>query len=688
MISYWIVLFVAVAESLAFIGLIIPGTFFIILVGFLAASGVLDLGDLIWFAAAGAILGDGISFYLGRQGIGLFKKESRIFRLDYLEKGERFFRQYGGKSVFLGRFIGPIRPVIPFVAGILKMRRRDFFLYNIASAFLWAPGCLLLGYFFGGIWKTIVLWSTRAELFLLVIFIIIGVFSLVKWLVMKKGKRFFLLVRSLGASIRHAFIENEEVKHIIARHPSFFHFLKNRFQRGEVTGLPLTLGVTVGGYLLFSLFGIIESILQSGMVVEIDVRVENLLFMFRNPFFLSLFTWISIAGKWYVLAVFSFLFSIFLWYWRKKKYIVLLWVTLLGSQALVTISKLAVHRARPELAFYLEDSFSFPSGHATVSMAFYGFLVYVTWKTIKSWNRKVNISFLGFVIIFFIGFSRLYLGVHYVSDVLGGYILGLLWIIFSVHATSWILCLKKKEKEIGEEAKVTKVFWGLFGIAAVSFAIFGSVYQPLAREVKPREMLLTVGHDPLEIFSEQRLSRYSEKLSGLPQAPISFILQAENDETLVNIFQESGWYIADDPTAQSLLQIASSVILNKSYPTAPMTPSFWNSQVHDFGFEKPTDKDSVRARHHARFWKTGVKTAEEKNIYVGVASLDVGIKYVVAHRISPDIDTEREFVFKDLAASGVAFTSKKEKLVDPVLGKNAAGDQFFTDGEAYVIDIK
>ena len=81
-------------------------------------------------------------------------------------------------------------------------------------------------------------------------------------------------------------------------------------------------------------------------------------------------------------------------------------------------------------------------------------------------------------------------------------------------------------------------------------------------------------------------------------------------------------------------------------------------------------------------------TEEGKYIYVGVASLDVGIKYVVVHTISPDIDTEREFVFADLERSGLAFTSKKEQLVNPILGKNAVGDQFFTDGKVYIIYIE
>lgn len=687
LLSYWIVLLITMAESLAFVGLVVPGTLFTVLAGFLAANGTFDLGDVIWFAAAGAIIGDGISFYLGRQGMRFFSPEGRWLKRHYLEKGERFFRKHGGKSVFLGRFIGPIRPIIPFVAGLVNMRKRDFFIYNITSAFAWSVSFILLGYFFGGIWKTIVLWSTRAELFFLVLFLIVAVFSLFKWLVIKKGKRFFLVARSVGVSIKQAFFENEEIKQLSGRFPSFFGFLKKRFQRGDPAGLSLTLGAAICTYLIFLFFGILGGILKSGTVAGTDVRVENLIFIFRNPFFLSLFTWVSLLGAWYVVIVFALLLSVFLWLWNKRGYIFLLWITLAGSQLFASLSKMALHRTRPATAFYLLDSYSFPSGHTVIATAFYGFLVYVIWKTSNSWNKKVNALFLGLIIALSVGFSRLYLGVHYLSDVAAGYLLGFFWLVFSVNIFRWIF-RPREEKSIFFPANIVVVSSVLLFAGLAWFIFVGVFYRPETREVKLKKETKIIVQDPLEIFSSRKLSRYSEKLSGLPQEPISFVVEARDDEELIGAFENAGWYLADPPNAQSLLHIASSVILNQSYPSAPITPSFWNGQVNDFGFEKPTNKDSARTRHHARFWKTGIKTEDEKNIYMGVASLDIGIKYVVAHTISPDIDTEREFVFADLKKTGAVLSFRKEPLVDPVLGKNAAGDQFFTDGETYVVDIK
>lgn len=159
--GYWIVLLISLVESLVLVGEVVPGAILIISAGFLSYQGYLDIGDLIWFAAIGAILGDGISYYLGTKGTKLFHNENKWLKASHLEFGERFFHKHGSKSIFLARFVGLLRPIVPFIAGLSGMKKSRFLFWNIASAFLWSASYLFLGYFFGNAFTAIGIWSSR-----------------------------------------------------------------------------------------------------------------------------------------------------------------------------------------------------------------------------------------------------------------------------------------------------------------------------------------------------------------------------------------------------------------------------------------------------------------------------------------------------------------------------------------------
>lgn len=181
---YGLIFLISIFESLAFVGLVIPGTTVVIAAGVLASRHLLDIGDLIWCVALGGVAGDTISFFLGRSGITLFSEKSRLFKKEYMDKGQEFFLRYGNKSVLFARFFGPLRPVVPFVAGLVKMDFKKFLFYNVISAFLAAPVYLLFGYFFGETWRQVRHLRGGAEIAFLIVLIGVGV-----WLVGRKQKK-------------------------------------------------------------------------------------------------------------------------------------------------------------------------------------------------------------------------------------------------------------------------------------------------------------------------------------------------------------------------------------------------------------------------------------------------------------------------------------------------------------------
>ncbi|WP_435103855.1 VTT domain-containing protein [Arhodomonas sp. AD133] len=141
---------VAFAESLVLVGLFVPGAVLMFAAGALVGTGHLAFWPLYLWAVAGAIAGDGLSFWIGRyfRG-GLRRRWPFTHHPEILQRGMAFFAAHGGKGVFLGRFVGPIRPIIPAVAGMLDMPAWRFLLVNVVSAIGWAPAYLLPGVVFG-----------------------------------------------------------------------------------------------------------------------------------------------------------------------------------------------------------------------------------------------------------------------------------------------------------------------------------------------------------------------------------------------------------------------------------------------------------------------------------------------------------------------------------------------------------
>ncbi len=163
-LGYWgyIVIFLgATLESAAFLGFFIPGETLVVVAGALASLGILDVTDLIAIVALGAILGDNISYQLGRH-LGhpwLVRYGGRV-GLDHarLERVDAFYRRHGGAAVVFGRFVGFLRALVPFVAGAAGMSYPRFLCFNAAAGLAWAAAIVLFGYFLGGSWRIVQTW--------------------------------------------------------------------------------------------------------------------------------------------------------------------------------------------------------------------------------------------------------------------------------------------------------------------------------------------------------------------------------------------------------------------------------------------------------------------------------------------------------------------------------------------------
>lgn len=144
------ILLIAFIECFAIAGLIVPGVVFLYAAAFIAGGGELGLWAALGCAFVGAVAGDSASFILGRRfGPAIRVLPPLATHPEWLEQGEAFFRRHGVASVALGRFVGPIRPILPLIAGMLSFSPTRFYLVNVLSALIWAPAYVLPGFILG-----------------------------------------------------------------------------------------------------------------------------------------------------------------------------------------------------------------------------------------------------------------------------------------------------------------------------------------------------------------------------------------------------------------------------------------------------------------------------------------------------------------------------------------------------------
>lgn len=141
------------SESGLMVGFFLPGDTLLFTAGFFAATGKLPLAGVILVIALCAMAGDNTGYEIGkRAGPRLFKKkDGLVFRQEYLQRAEQFYEKHGGKTVLFARFIPIVRSFAPVVAGIGRMPRRRFVLYDIAGASIWTVGLVLAGYWLGNL---------------------------------------------------------------------------------------------------------------------------------------------------------------------------------------------------------------------------------------------------------------------------------------------------------------------------------------------------------------------------------------------------------------------------------------------------------------------------------------------------------------------------------------------------------
>ncbi|HEX4627201.1 MAG TPA: bifunctional DedA family/phosphatase PAP2 family protein [Gemmatimonadales bacterium] len=427
----YIVLFLLVGlESL---GVPLPGETALVTAAALAGLGDLSIEAVIATAIAAAILGDTGGYWVGRNGgPALVRRYGRALHVTeaQLARANAFFARYGPRTVFLGRFIALLRTWVAVLAGAARMPYATFLLYNALGAACWSVLFGALGFVFARSLPELKQYISQASL-ALVLLVALGVALALGWRWLERNRaRLVERLDHFGQRI----VATRALARLKARYPGAWTFVTTRFARGEYLGLHLTLGlgVSLAGLWLFG--AITEDVIHHDPLTQFDLTLFTWVRAHATPAGSTLFRAITFLGSPVTLTVLALAVAARL---ALGRHWILLggWVAAFAGGGLLDEAlKVVIRRPRPPgAALFLSTnpSWSFPSGHAMGSLIGYGMLAYVVlvlWTPPPPRRTRLVIVLGAALVVAAVGLSRLYLGVHYFSDVVGGYAAGLLWL--------------------------------------------------------------------------------------------------------------------------------------------------------------------------------------------------------------------------------------------------------------------
>ncbi len=188
---------------------------------------------------------------------------------------------------------------------------------------------------------------------------------------------------------------------------------------------------------LLSLIGFLFVALLKNSFTTLDVSVSSWAISIQTSVFTPLAEVIDLTFNTPTLLIITLSIAAVLFYRQYWKHSVLLMGAMLGDALIVALLKLSVQSVRPLEELLYDRGFSFPSGHTAGSVVFFGLLTYFAWKYWGSSKVKILSSGLSVLVTAIVGFDRIYLNVHWFSDVVGGYLVGIFWLTFSILMFQW-----------------------------------------------------------------------------------------------------------------------------------------------------------------------------------------------------------------------------------------------------------
>lgn len=419
--TYLLVGVLAFGETGAFIGLVLPGEFAVILGGAVAGQGVISLPVILAVTWLAAFLGDTTGFTIGhKMGRGFILRHGPRLGITpaRFSRVERHFAKHGGSTIILGRYISLVRPLAPFIAAGSGMRYRDFVPYSILGTGLWSATFVLLGYFGSRSLDRVEELANRGSV---VLGALIAV-AVAIWLAIRFLRRAASRERLVNAMERRSALRPLLRLGRRLRGPT--RFTIDRLSPGRRVGLELTTLLAVLAVSLFVFVSYWAVIAGDPAPTPGDMTAADVVRELRTGWLTTLAKGLTNVGSaWAILPV-ALIAALVL---AARSNWAEFWVVVAGTTLVFLLNtdiKEIVDRPRPEDGLVGARGKAFPSGHAAHSMLYVWLAATVSLRLRPGLPAGTALVIAGILLAAGIGLTRVYLGVHYFSDVVGGWALG------------------------------------------------------------------------------------------------------------------------------------------------------------------------------------------------------------------------------------------------------------------------
>ncbi|HQT89831.1 MAG: hypothetical protein B7Z58_17315 [Acidiphilium sp. 37-64-53] len=586
LLAYGLAFLLTGAEAFPIVGALVPGTAVIIALGALVPAGALRFWPLVAFATTGAIAGDGFSYWLGHR----YKLEAANHwplrgHPSLIERGEAFFRRYGGKAILVARFTPGVRAVVPLVAGITGMPAVRFYTLNIISAVLWAPAHVVMGVLIGASLTILGAVAGRLEALIVGFFVVL---LLIIW----------LTPRAIGWLVRL-------MNHLRGPALTWARSRDSWFRRTivslldpdttEIPGLVALGGVLIGSTWLF--FGVMQDLISGDPLVRADRSLLHLLLSMHVGWATQLAAAVTEIGS--GTGALAATGAALIWLGRRKAWRAMVYTvsTILGAVLFSAGLNLLLGHSKSLLLNTGQRTSNLPGIHLAAFAALLGFLTIVMCRELTT-RYRVLISIITITFLVALAFSRLYLGTEYLSIALESIAFGAAW------ATLLSIAYLARKAEVVRPV-------GLGCTTAIVFVVVGMVNIRVFHDTDMRRFSLKTQTQTMSLTQWRHggwthLPRRRLALFGEFDQPFT-VQWVGSTAAIRSELHAHGWKLAPQWTFKSMLQFLAPHV---NLALLPVLPRLASGRTDGLVMVRPSGAARSGNRIVLRLWRSNIEISQ------------------------------------------------------------------------------